>query len=436
MKNVRALVALSLLAVFLAGEAHANTSSINPNVPAQNSPLSSAVLRGNFGGAYNDENTIYGVLSLASNQLLGTINAGNAGPLNLPSCPLGGLSWTPGSGFGCTNIAGILSPVTNNLIFTGIDAFNLNANTLPTKQTGTVVQFGDADTITSRIELDAFAAPAHFSGIRSDGTNAAPTTLQSLDEIASFNSFGYNGSAIVGPRAAIRTYAAQNWTSGNNGTYVDIATAPDGTTSLAEVIKFENDGGIDTPSAAGGDKGPGTINVAGAYGTYFALTATGSIPSGGTGVYSTAANAISLSTSGTAALTLSAAQAATFAGTLAVNGFVTVNAGASSTPSALTISGSSVTTNAALSNYFYVTLSHTATTTISNPTNPTDGQNLAYEFTQDSTGSNLVSWGSAFDFGASGSPTISTTAAKVDIIGFKYSNRLSKWVYLGAQLGN
>jgi len=95
-----------------------------------------------------------------------------------------------------------------------------------------------------------------------------------------------------------------------------------------------------------------------------------------------------------------------------------------------------VATNAALSNYFYVTLSHSATTTVSNPTNPTDGQNLYYEFTQDSTGTNLVSWGSAFDFGTSGSPTLTTTAAKVDVTGFRYSARLSKWIYLGSQLGN
>ena len=47
--------ALFLLTVWLAGEYYASvTSSVNPNVPAQNSPLSSSVLRGNAMAAYND----------------------------------------------------------------------------------------------------------------------------------------------------------------------------------------------------------------------------------------------------------------------------------------------------------------------------------------------------------------------------------------------
>ena len=103
-----------------------------------------------------------------------------------------------------------------------------------------------------------------------------PTTLQSGDEIASFNAFGYNGSATVGPRAAFRTYASQNWTNSANGTYADIATTLNGTTTPAEVIKFENDGGMDTPGVTGGDKGVGTINVAGLYVNGVAVTTLGS----------------------------------------------------------------------------------------------------------------------------------------------------------------
>ena len=79
MKNIRSIVALFLLAVFLAGHAWANTSSIDPTVPAQNSPLSSAALRGNFGNAANDVNTLFGFDTLSANQIMGTINAGNAG---------------------------------------------------------------------------------------------------------------------------------------------------------------------------------------------------------------------------------------------------------------------------------------------------------------------------------------------------------------------
>jgi hypothetical protein len=262
MKNIRALVALFLLAVFITGVAWANTSSIDPTVPAQNSPLSSSVLRGNFGNAANDVNTLFGIDSLSSSQILGTIQAGNAGPLNLPSCATGALSWTPGSGFGCNSLSGLVSPVTQNLVFTGGHIINFNATTAPTKQTGTVVQVVDADTVTTRVELDSFAAPSHFSGVRADGTNAAPTTLQSGDEIASFNAFGYNGSATVGPKAAFRTYAAQNWTGLANGTRADIAAALNGSTTMSPVIGFENDGGVTIPpTVTGGDCGAGCVNA-------------------------------------------------------------------------------------------------------------------------------------------------------------------------------
>jgi len=100
------------------------------------------------------------------------------------------------------------------------------------------------------------------------------------------------------------------------------------------------------------------------------------------------------------------------------------------------ISGSAIATNYSSGTVVYATLSHTATTTISNPTNPVDGGALTYGLTQDSTGSNLVSWGSVFDFGASGAPTLSTSGSKVDYIGFRYNANLSKWVYTGSQLGN
>ena len=272
MKFIRALVALALLAVFLAGTAHANTSSVNPNVPAQNSPLSSSVLRGNFANAQSDINTIYGILALSSNELLGTINAGNAGPLNLPTCSTGALSWTPGSGFGCNSIGGLTSPITTSLVFTGSHAIDLNTASLPTKQTGTVVQFGSADTVTSRMEGDAFGAAVHYTGQRSDGTNASPTAVQSGDEIVSMNAFGYNGSAYTSsPSASISENAAANWTTTSTSTYVSIKTALPNTTTLSEVARFAQ--GVTLPATVtGGDMGAGTINAAHFYKSGVELT--------------------------------------------------------------------------------------------------------------------------------------------------------------------
>lgn len=154
-----------------------------------------------------------------------------------------------------------------NFNFTAAQTININGVTIQSPQTGTVLQLANANGTNTRLELDTYAATGHFSGVRADGTAAAPTALQSNDSIVSFNAFGYNGSAFVGPQAAFRCYAAQNWTTGPAyGTYCDIAITANGGSTLTESVRFENDGGITVPSTVtGGDKGAGTINAAGLY---------------------------------------------------------------------------------------------------------------------------------------------------------------------------
>ncbi len=96
--------------------------------------------------------------------------------------------------------------------------------------------------------------------------------------------------------------------------------------------------------------------------------------------------------------------------------------------SALT-DGSTIAVNAALGNTFTVTLG--GDRTFANPSNPTNGQNIKFLITQDSTGSRTLSFGTAYDF-SSGltSPTLSTTAGATDVLGFTYSTALSKWLFV------
>lgn len=106
-------------------------------------------------------------------------------------------------------------------------------------------------------------------------------------------------------------------------------------------------------------------------------------------------------------------------------------------PEVVTLSfvGSGTTTvNAESGNAYALTLT-ASTTTLGNPSNPTDGQVIRFRIIQGSGGSFTLSYGSAYDFGASGSPTLSTSAGKVDILGFEYVGSLSKWCYLGSGLG-
>jgi hypothetical protein len=91
--------------------------------------------------------------------------------------------------------------------------------------------------------------------------------------------------------------------------------------------------------------------------------------------------------------------------------------------------------NAALGNDFRLTVT-ASTTTIGNPSNSADGQRIDFQLTQGTGGSFTVAWGANYDFGAAGAPTLSTAAAKVDIIGFIYNAALAKWCYAGSALGN
>jgi hypothetical protein len=95
---------------------------------------------------------------------------------------------------------------------------------------------------------------------------------------------------------------------------------------------------------------------------------------------------------------------------------------------------STVTVNAALGNDFRLTLT-ASTATMGAPSNPVDGQAIRFQITQGTGGSFTVAWNSAYDFGTSGAPTLSTAAAAVDIVGFIYNASLSKWCCVGSALG-
>jgi hypothetical protein len=93
-----------------------------------------------------------------------------------------------------------------------------------------------------------------------------------------------------------------------------------------------------------------------------------------------------------------------------------------------------IATNAALGNYFRVTLG--GNRTLGNPTNPTDGQRVIWELVQDATGSRTITLGSAFALGTTlSSITLTTTASKRDILGAIYNASLTKWLVVAFSKG-
>jgi hypothetical protein len=98
------------------------------------------------------------------------------------------------------------------------------------------------------------------------------------------------------------------------------------------------------------------------------------------------------------------------------------------------VGGGTTLVNAALGNAFALTLT-ASTTTLGSPSNSVDGEVIRVRLIQDGTGSRTISYNAVYDFGAAGSPTLSTGANKVDILGFEYVASLTKWCYLGSGLG-
>ena len=94
---------------------------------------------------------------------------------------------------------------------------------------------------------------------------------------------------------------------------------------------------------------------------------------------------------------------------------------------------SSITPNASLGSTFRVTL--TGALTLNGPTSPVDGQMISVEFTQDGTGSRLLTlpttagnWLFGTDVAV---PVLSTVAGKTDIMTAVYRSAWGKWGVIG-----
>ncbi len=85
-----------------------------------------------------------------------------------------------------------------------------------------------------------------------------------------------------------------------------------------------------------------------------------------------------------------------------------------------------IAVDASKGNHFRVTLS--GNRTLGLPTNPTDAQRIMFEVIQDATGARTLSYAAGYAF-SSGIPlpTLTTTAAKRDLIGFVYNATTSLW---------
>jgi hypothetical protein len=134
------------------------------------------------------------------------------------------------------------------------------------------------------------------------------------------------------------------------------------------------------------------------------------VADGGTGASSFTSGAL-LKGAGTSAIT-TATAGTDYPGLATAQSFTAAQRG---TITGLT-DGSTITPDFAAANNYSVTLG--GNRTLANPTNITAGQSGVIVITQDGTGSRTLAYGSYFKFAGGTAPTLTTTAAAVDVLAY------------------
>ena len=120
-----------------------------------------------------------------------------------------------------------------------------NAAALPAAvPTGTIAQFGNADSSNTRVLVDAFNGVPVIDFRRAQGTAASPTAVLSGETLGQFSWEGYNGSVYSGGAAYCYVGAAENWSATAQGCNMVFDVTPPGTTSAAQRLQLTGAGQV------------------------------------------------------------------------------------------------------------------------------------------------------------------------------------------------
>ncbi|UVK46805.1 sialate O-acetylesterase [Mesorhizobium sp. AR07] len=128
---------------------------------------------------------------------------------------------------------------------TGRIVVNQNAVALPAPPAGTMLHLGNVEEAGTRILVDAFGtgAASILSCRRSRGTAAAPSAVQSGDQLSNFAAFGYGATGYSGTaRAYLTANAAENWTDTAQGTTWSLNVTLKGGVVAAGILAGSGDG--------------------------------------------------------------------------------------------------------------------------------------------------------------------------------------------------
>jgi hypothetical protein len=237
--------------------------------------------------------------------------------------------------------------------------------TLP-NETGTVIVSGNASIVNADINASAGIVDTKLATIATaNKVSNSATTAASANTASAIVARDSSGNFSAGTITAALTGTASSATA--------LATA-----RTIQGVSFDGTANITVATAGSGISVTGTAIA-------------------NTGVLSVNGNA--------GAITNIAATNAVQSFTVAQRGTIT----------ALT-DGATITPDFAAANNFSVTLG--GSRTLANPTNLTAGQSGTIVITQDGTGSRTLAYGSYFKFAGGTAPTLTTTAAAVDVIAY------------------
>jgi hypothetical protein len=115
----------------------------------------------------------------------------------------------------------------------------------------------------SRIETYGSTAVPGIQTFRARGTAAAPTAVQTNDNLGFFGGYGWGTAFSSTSRAKIEFKAAETWTGAAQGTYLSLFTTPIGSTTIAERLRIYDDGGVAIGGSYGGSFGAGSLRANG-----------------------------------------------------------------------------------------------------------------------------------------------------------------------------